>query len=322
MTKAISYLFSAIPNSSKWGFCFVFSKKIFSLSILLITLNDFAFSQLFFSGKILDRRTLKPIEYANVFVEKQLNLLTDSLGYFEAKVVNKNNDSLYISALGYQPIGVALNSLKQSNIFYLNSVEEIESIEAKATKLRTFRKKIGYFQKANVFSFNNISHFLKSRTLSLSYIPNEYAKEGFIEKIFVPLYSSKTTSYDPISRQKIRIQDPEWIKVRVRCVYSSKDLKPLQDISTVNMIFKINTYKSQWLDISSYNVPFPKNGAFVGVEVIEVKEKANFGWGTVSFPVFKKNKNQVSGYVNIGKNRFKPQEKLPQFGAEVSLIKD
>jgi hypothetical protein len=198
----------------------------------------------------------------------------------------------------------------------------IKEIEVKSKKIKTFSRKIGNFERGSDFPFKNVHHWYKSTTLHLSFIPNEYQKEGFIEKIFIHLSSSKTYLINPDTKEKQKFQNPEWIKIRVRCLNVSANRTPYKDISYNNIIVKIDKYKSQWIGISDYHIPFPKDGAFVGVEVLELKGRENWGWGNVSFPVFKRSKNVVPDYVHTGNNKFIPMKGFCNFGAEVSFVKE
>jgi len=283
-----------------------------------------AFSQYaIIRGKVLDKATLKGIEYANVFIDKQVSILTDSSGRFQLKINKNKSDSLHISALGYFSVSIAINDLKDENTFYLKSDEIIKEIEVKSKKLRTFSRKIGNFKRGSDFPFRNVHFWYKSATLHLSFIPNKYQKEGFIEKVFFHASSSSNVFLiDPSTKKKVYYKNPEWIKIRVRCIQASSGYTPDKDIVSTNMIFKIKNYKSQWIDISNYNVPFPKNGAFVGIEVLELKGRENWGWGDVSFPIFKHSKNAVPDYVHTGNNKFISMKGFFNFGAEVSFVKE
>jgi hypothetical protein len=94
--------------------------------MMLCFSTSIAFSQYkIIQGRVLDKATLKGVEYANIFIDKQANLLTDSIGYFQLKIDKNKSDSLHVSAVGYFSLSIAISDLENENTFYLKSDEMI-----------------------------------------------------------------------------------------------------------------------------------------------------------------------------------------------------
>ena len=73
---------------------------LFFFSLLYISLVDFGQSQV--TGKIIDRITKEPIEFANVSMgENGRTVITDDHGNFKIKFT-KNSGYLHISMIGYR----------------------------------------------------------------------------------------------------------------------------------------------------------------------------------------------------------------------------
>lgn len=83
------------------------------------------------SGIILDHHKGTPIPYVSVFNKKTLRgTMTDSLGYFT--IILNRDDTLRISALGYQPAKLTVPENIRSNFYFFNL-----SLDTKTYLLKT-----------------------------------------------------------------------------------------------------------------------------------------------------------------------------------------
>ncbi len=274
-------------------------KNIISFSIVYLLYVGTLFSQnTTIKGYIFDDLSKKPLEFAEVgFIGKDIKTNTNKSGFFSLVAMRlADTDSLFIFALGYQPIEILVSDLKDENNFFLIKEEKVNEVTVTAKK-RVIKEKIGNFVNPRDFFFKNTYYYVKTNSIATTYIPNKKQKEGFIERVHIHIHHMKSAfMIDPITKEKIRQKDPEYITIRIRCFNSSKEFTPMADITTDNMVFEIRDYKSQWIDISKFNIPFPENGAFIGMEVVEVKQVENWGWGSVNIPIFKKADDSIPDY--------------------------
>lgn len=264
--------------------------KLFLLMIHLFYMNVSFCQKNDFKAFVADAFSKKKIEYAKISISSVRIAFTNSEGEFSV-VGNYNiSDTLFVEAIGYDTKIITIRELIINPKIYLTAIEQIQPIVVKQKKVKTHLRKIRDFTKPRFFPFPNCSHSVRSLDARMSFLPNQHSQLGFIEKVHIQMVSNRNTyQVDPVTNKKIYTKNPEWIKIRIRCFKVNAENEPDTDIIVENMIFLIKSYKSQWLDISNFNVPFPQNGAFIGFEVIEVKERENWGLGTVSFPVFKEN---------------------------------
>jgi hypothetical protein len=90
-------------------------KKTIYLFLLLFACNINAQSTLV---KVLDSITLSPIPFATVYFSNSSGIISDENGHFELiKKELKNEDSLFISSMGYDKVSFSLNQFNDSIVF-------------------------------------------------------------------------------------------------------------------------------------------------------------------------------------------------------------
>ncbi|MDX1902688.1 MAG: carboxypeptidase-like regulatory domain-containing protein [Thermonemataceae bacterium] len=302
-------------------------KKLFSLKSLLffvfcsLSANN-VFSQI--EGYILDKKSQKPIEQAAIYMaDKKIGVYSDEKGFFsfKANVIDKT-DSITFFAIGYHKQVIAVRDLKMP-LQILMTEDLIEEITV-STKNRKVKKKfLGDLRKTRDFIFGNtnytqiLSEYKGESNIFVSYIPNNEKKEGFIESVYIRLVKKKLKQIElnPITGEKTEVEYayPTYIKLKVICVSANQKQEPDKLLSTKEMVFLIKDYKSQWLDISKFNIPFSENGAFVGVQILEVKMEVGQSRSGLGFPLlFAKNDN-VNDYIFTSRGWLKANRKVPNW---------
>ena len=90
-------------------------KKLVSLFILLFALNIHSQS---LTVKVLDSVSLSPIPYATVYFSNNKGIISDENGIFELIIRElKNQDSLFISSMGYKKASFSLNKFNDTIVF-------------------------------------------------------------------------------------------------------------------------------------------------------------------------------------------------------------
>ena len=90
-------------------------KKLIFLFILLTAPNIYSQS---LKVKILDSVSLSPVPFATVYFSNNKGIISDENGIFELIIRElKNQDSLFISSMGYKKASFSLNQFNDSIVF-------------------------------------------------------------------------------------------------------------------------------------------------------------------------------------------------------------
>lgn len=272
-------------------------------------------------GFIFDVSTNKPIEYAEITIlDRMGGVYSDAKGYFSLQQNFNPKDILVISALGYAQQKISFQQIQLPLKIYLKE-EIIEEISVRGKRTKIVKYKVGDLRETNgSFLSNKPRFFNQSKNVFVNYIHNTKNKKGFIESIYVKFHKKNNLFLKDIATGKnIYYKSPESIKIRIRCLSANKYLEPDKDLSNQEMIFKIKNFKNQWIDISNYHIPFPENGAFIGMEILDVIGEN--GMGNVSMPKFEMKKDSKLTYIFAGGRWLLQKNRATLLGAEVSFEK-
>ena len=101
-------------------------KKIFYLIFILVSFNISAQSNII---KVLDSVTLSPVPFATVYFSNNKGIIANENGHFELiKKELKNDDSLFISSMGYKKVSFAINQFNDSLIFLSPKTIELKNV--------------------------------------------------------------------------------------------------------------------------------------------------------------------------------------------------
>lgn len=243
--------------------------------ILSLLQAEKGYSQI--KGYVVDFDTQNSLEFVSISsIHSKKSCFSDKRGFFELNGVSEN-DTILFFGLGYQKQKKSVLELTDTIKLKAEIIESISvsSNANKSTKLfGDLRKPFSsiFFRNTN-FSIGLVKR-KKSSNIPVSFIENPEKREGFIEKVLVKLSkeSNNTFLIDPITHKKVKISYklPEYIKLRVVCFSVGANGEPDKPLTKEQMVFEIKKYQSQWLDISKFNVPFPMEGVFVGVQILEL----------------------------------------------------
>jgi hypothetical protein len=257
-------------------------------------------------GFVYEKNTQTPISGVWVFEKKNgKTTQTDAKGYFILETPLKAGDTIFFSKINFSNSYVVFKPQIDTLKIELENYEKIEEIEVSIPKFR-HRRKVGDLRTpfTGILGIGaNTNLFVQGSNPIVSYIPNKTAKKGQITKVYVK-FTTRTIKFLEKSitsnqLQKRALKNPEYIKIKVLCYSVDEHKRPFQPLVEKEMLFFIRDFKPQWLDISMFQVPFPENGAFVGMQVIEVKGEE--GWGNVYVPLlYTKNENSDMFYLANG----------------------
>lgn len=263
--------------------------------------------------QILDIETNESIPFANIQFNNNENKIifstySNELGYFNSKL-NSTYSSINISCMGYETITINNNELNK-DVFYLkkNVIELKEVIVSSKDKI-----KIGYLNEKKTADKVGVSIGLEVAV----FISNDFEYDTKINSIIFNIKKTKSK-----------------IAYRVHLYKPSSD-KTYPNIELLNKnninYIEPNTKGTIEVDLRDYDIIFPKEGIFVGIEGLEgnnldetfSRNKKNI----LQFEVhqsdkqiyFEKNTLKRIGWINI--NKWLPEDYLKTFKKEYNKEK-
>jgi hypothetical protein len=214
---------------------------------LLISSNLFS-QKIYFSGKLLDKDTKKPVVYANIsFLNSDKGISSQENGEFEMMIYKERLESkIHISCLNYKDTIVFAKDLYKKT-FYLQPLSEVLD-EIVLTK-RVDRSIIFDRVEKEVKALH--SHGMR-----------------MIAKFFPKSKKAKCCKY--VSTIQIHFSEKDSRQSKFRFRIFDKDIKtglPKNDLLKVNLplILKPGDLKLT-VNLEDYNIVMPKNGLFIAFE--------------------------------------------------------
>lgn len=214
------------------------------LLFLLIIIPITMFSQI--RGTIVDKKTGKPVEYANIWVENQnIGTTSDQQGNFSFKE-NVLKKTLLISVIGYESLQTIIEhdnlKIELNPKTYLINEITIRPMKRKELIIDKFRK-------------SSINHHLMCE--SRPWIVAKYFK-------YSPIYEETPLIKDLSINTKSKINDATF---NLRIISANEKGEPTDDILKENLIVKAEKgNRKLFVDLTDFQIIFPKNGFFVCVE--------------------------------------------------------
>lgn len=206
-------------------------------------------------GFVYDYATKQPIPYVNLFVLKsQIGTSSDENGSYFLRIEKKDfNKNIHFSSLGYQDSIISVSQFIKEKKIYLKSKTEMLEEVLISKKLEEKYLEVNPINKKDVVS----------------------GLPGFEYPIIVALFFPYETVYqstENLNSIKLYIKQ-SWFyksrpsKFRLRLFSVGNDGFPDRDMVSESII--VETSKNQKeiaIDVSKYNLVFPKNGFYVGLE--------------------------------------------------------
>ncbi len=259
-------------------------------------------AQTLFSSQILDNTTKEELPFANVYIKgKSIGTSSNEKGEFS--IYAQSSDTLIVSYIGYLPFSCVLSDL--DSITFLKPPENLlNKVEISSCRSREKLKIENRGKRMFAISgFNQYVMLLK----------NPKNEIGFVEKITIDTTprAAQTGRYD--------------ILVRLR-VYKNENNLPTDDLLTTNIYKRVKKGQTIFaINLKDYDVFLPKNGCFIGVEVVGKYNKKN-----EFFPCSDKDITKMSievgednegNYLTYFKEFGKEWKPLPAFPKDGEFIK-
>ncbi|WP_027394353.1 carboxypeptidase-like regulatory domain-containing protein [Aquimarina latercula] len=285
-------------------------KKLTVVSITL--LSSLALSAQTISSTIIDKKTNEPIPYATIQLSEHKGIITNEEGKFSITLDEqlKKIDSIYISSMGYQKVGIALNTITDSiiyiepkaielsGVFISNknlSIDEIidnikENVGQNYSKDLSHKKL--FYRQSDFSDLNKMNIKFKKSTIK------EFNKK-FIDSVIsiIPRKSAYYTEalcdlYGNFDKQKLNI-------IKGAELYDKSNDGSMEALSEkLEDILKKNVKPNSYLKI--------KSGWILGTKVqMDSIFDANEEAAEVKNEVEKPNKNQENYFLNYRKSSLK-----------------
>ena len=294
-------------------------KKILFL-IFLITVN-LSNSQTI-NGIVKDSISGQNIAFVNIVLKNGKGTYSSEFGIFELEIKNIKTDTLKISSLGYESKILPLIDFKNKTIFEVLLKPKIENLD----EVLILNKKVKYTDKETLGEKKegNISVTSLIGYETAIFIDNPKNIKARLNRIYVDLKKRSDAKY--VATFNIKFYELDTIVN-----------KPAKELYNENYYVKPKNKKYRlWINVKDLEIPFPKNGIFIGIEMVntygKVEKYSYFG------PMFRytldKNKESKtwSNYHNSGwkngsvdyQNHKKTKEGIlnPVIGIEVLYPKE
>jgi hypothetical protein len=235
--------------------------KKYWIIILLFFLNLVSSQTL--KGVIKDSLSNNGLPYCNVvFMKSNSGVYSDENGLYKIDIQKNYNDTLKISSVGYEPKFIALAQFKgevsvEFDVFLKEKVTVLDEVSV-------FRK-AKIYKKTHSFGEEREGNTGMSTLIgyeSVVYIENAENSSGKMKSVV--LYLKRTENADFVAPLNIKFYcfDKENNRPGEALLKTNLIVKPR------NRIYKLN------IDVQDYNIPFPKDGICIGIELMDPKNES------------------------------------------------
>lgn len=202
-------------------------------------------------GVVKDSISGEPIPYVNIWVENEtIGTTSETNGSFSLNI--KEEKLLVFSALGYHSKKATSKNqviLLKPKVFELNEV--VVTFPKKTKELE-----IGEAHKVDISQLSGNKPWIYAKLFNYD---EKYMETPFIKKIV--FYSNS---------------DIKGAKIKLR-IFGINDSIPSEDLINEDIIVTVRGgMKKNTIDVSSYNIEFPKKGIVIGLEWLIIEENKYF----------------------------------------------
>jgi hypothetical protein len=216
---------------------------------IFLIVTQFAFSQI--RGVVKDSISGESIPYVNIWVENEtIGTTSETNGSFSLDI--KEEKLLVFSALGYE---IKKASSKTDLILLKPKVFELNEVVVTFPK-KTKELEIGEAHKVHISQLSGNKPWIYAKLFNYDI---KYKETPFIKKIV--FYSNS---------------DIKGAKIKIR-IFGFNDSIPTDDLINEDIIVTVKGgMKKNTIDVSKYNIEFPKKGIVIGLEWLIIEENKYF----------------------------------------------
>ncbi|WP_035693062.1 carboxypeptidase-like regulatory domain-containing protein [Flavobacterium sasangense] len=216
---------------------------------IFLIVSQFTFSQI--RGVVKDSISGEPIPFVNIWVENEtVGTTSETNGSFSLDI--KDEKLLVFSALGYETKKISSKSeiiLLKPKVFEL---KEVMVLNQKKTK----ELEIGDAHKVHISQLSGNKPWIYAKLFNYD---DKYKETPFVKKIV--FYSNS---------------DIKGAKIKIR-IFGFNDSIPSEDLINEDIIVTVKGgMKKNTIDVSHYNIEFPKSGLVIGLEWLIIEENKYF----------------------------------------------
>jgi hypothetical protein len=202
-------------------------------------------------GVVKDSTSGEPIPYVNIWVENEtIGTTSETNGSFSLDI--KEEKLLVFSALGYES---KKSSSKNELILLKPKVFELNEVVVTFPK-KTKELEIGEAHKVHISQLSGNKPWIYAKLFNYDI---KYKETPFIKKIV--FYSNS---------------DIKGAKIKIR-IFGFNDSIPTDDLINEDIIVTVKGgMKKNTIDVSKYNIEFPKKGIVIGLEWLIIEENKYF----------------------------------------------
>ncbi|GAB4156831.1 MAG: hypothetical protein Tsb0033_07920 [Winogradskyella sp.] len=238
---------------------FLVQMKVFFLLVPFLVFSQ----QQVAKGEVLDKESNEPIPYVNISIlESTVGTSSGDDGSFSLEIKAEDiNKNVYLSSLGYKDTTLAVTSfIKLKTMFLKPLVEELDEVVIKDKFEETF------------LEINKI----KKNKLRGGYAAGS---KPWILALYFP-YDEKYSKTEYLNSIKVYVNRSSFIKrykskFRIRIYKVDEEGMPGDDLLMDDLI--VETTKKQkeaTIDLSQFNILFPKEGLFIALEGLAISYNA------------------------------------------------
>jgi len=230
------------------------------LLFITLTLLSYPIHAQVIKGKVVDAKTNLGIPFANVYNPSiNVGIHTDEEGLFYWSI-QKQNDSVAVSCVGYKTKILSSKNFKKdtTNLIFLEELNiELGEITFKSKKNKKGHDiELGYYHTKQYGNSRWRPGGMSKLEMYVVHIPNNEGIDGFL----------KNVQYD-IDGYRNHFTERPKARIRVQKVDPITGL-PSTDLLTENLMINFTRFSNNLeIDISKYQIPFSKEGVFVGLEI-------------------------------------------------------
>ena len=297
----------------------LYNLKIISFLFFVISIN-LLHSQTI-NGVVKDSVTGETIAFSNIVLKNGKGTYSSESGIFQLELKNIKTDTLKVSTLGYHSkilTGIDFKNPSKLEVLLKPKIVSLDEVLIASTKIKYNNKIIlGERKEGNI----SVTSLIGYETAL--FIDNPKKIKGQLNRIYIDLKNRRDAEY--IATFNIKFYNLDTVTN-----------KPGKELYSKNFYVKPkNKNYRLWVNVTDLKMPFPENGMYVGVEMVntygKVKKYAYFG-PQYRYTINENNKPLTwSNYHNSGwktgsidyKNKKKMKEEIlnPMFGIEVLFPK-
>lgn len=213
---------------------------------------------------IKDKQTKDPVSYANISFGNGYGMFADDAGLFVfTKKIYPDVDTLYVSALGYKPLTLAVDEVTEL-ILLESNIDELNEVVIRTKIDRKFKE-----ETLKPYLDDDYYHcWLPTIESEIAvFFPNEDEQEKQVVTVHFPI---TLESKDWEKRKKKNAEKQSFSTLFKTKFYENDNGFPGKELIFKTIVFRATDSGGDVhnLDVSDYDVMMPENGMFVSLQVL------------------------------------------------------